>query len=137
MAVRVLSQREMPITGEPDVAEIRTHVRDVAKGRKFDSFDIAALVTATSELTRNTWIHGGGGIVEIEELFDDGRIGLRLRFVDHGPGIADVDRVLAGGYSTRRSLGLGVSGTRRLVDEFHIDSKPGAGTTVTMTKWTR
>ncbi len=135
--LRVLSQREMEIADEDDVAEVRAFVRELAGRRNFDSYATAALVTATSELTRNTWIHGGGGKVQIEELIDDGHFGVRLEFVDQGPGIAELDRALAGGFSTGRSLGLGLSGSRRLVDEFEIESEVGKGTTVRIAKWKR
>ena len=94
-------------------------------------------MTAASEMARNTWQHGGGGLAAIEEVRDGRRAGVRMTFADRGPGIPDLERVLRGGYSTASSLGLGVSGTRRLVDEFAIDTTPGEGTTIVVTKWTR
>ena len=93
------------------------------------------MTTATSELTRNAWTHGGGGTAIIEEVVDGDRIGIRVEFRDDGPGIEDVPRVLKGGYSTRRSLGLGLSGSRRLVDDFAIESRAGGGTRVVIAKW--
>ena len=112
-------------------------VRDIAELRNFDSFATAAITTASSELARNALTHGGGGTARIEEVTDGYRIGIRIVFEDHGPGIADIPRVLAGGYTTQRSMGLGLSGSKRLVDEFDLESTPGEGTKVTVTKWKR
>ena len=137
MGIRVDSTLEMAIAREPDVIDVRRKVRQLAQERGFDTFATAALTTGASELARNVWVHGGGGDAVVEEVADGSRKGIRLTFRDHGPGIADMSRVLAGGFSTIRSLGLGLSGTRRLVDEFAIDSAPGRGTVVVVTKWTR
>lgn len=135
--IRVIDSCELPIQVEDDVVRVRTRVRDFAQRLEFDAFAVAAISTAASELTRNTWVHGGGGRSLVEEVAQDGRRGLRLSFHDAGPGIPDIERVLRGGFSTRRSLGLGLSGTRRLVDEFAIESTVGAGTHVVVTKWAR
>ena len=138
MAPRVLSRCELRIEREDDIVAVRRKVRALAQERGFDSFASAALTTAASELARNVWTHARAGLAVIEELMnDDARIGLRMVFSDRGPGIQDVARVLAGGYSTVRSLGLGVSGSRRLVDEFALESTVGQGTTVTVVKWAR
>jgi serine/threonine-protein kinase RsbT len=138
MAPRVLSHHQLRIDREDDIVTVRRKVRTLAQERGFDSFASAAVTTAASELARNVWAHARSGEVVIEELMNDAsRIGLRMTFRDHGPGISDVARVLAGGYSTVRSLGLGVSGSKRLVDEFLLDSVVGRGTTVTVTKWAR
>jgi serine/threonine-protein kinase RsbT len=137
MAVQVLSCDRMPISSEDDIVLVRRRARVLAQERGFDAFAVAAVSTAASELARNTWTHGRGGQATLEVLMDGGRAGLRLCFDDEGPGIAELDRALAGGYSTGRSLGLGLSGSRRLVDEFHIETRPGTGTTVTVTKWAR
>jgi serine/threonine-protein kinase RsbT len=137
MGVRVIDAVELPIRYETDIADVRRRARALAQGRGFDSFATAALTTAASEIARNVWVHGGGGTALLEDLADGHRAGVRLTFVDAGPGIANLDRVLAGGFSTVRSLGLGVSGTRRLVDEFAIETAPGRGTKVVITKWTR
>jgi serine/threonine-protein kinase RsbT len=137
MPIEVLSRHELPIERESDVIEVRRKARALARDRGFDGFASAALTTAASELARNVWVHAGGGSAVVEELGDGQRFAVRLTFRDEGPGIADIDRVLAGGYSTARSLGLGLSGTRRLVDEFELHSTPGEGTTVVITKWTR
>ena len=137
MAPRVLSRHEMPIQSEDDVFLVRRKARSLAQQRAFDPFSMAALTTAASELGRNTLRHAGGGAVVLEELQDGDLVGIRLEFRDNGPGIADVERVLKGGYSTLKSLGLGLSGSRRLVDEFHIETAVGQGTLVTITKWKR
>ncbi len=137
MTLRVESSAEYPIVREADVIDVRRRVRKLAQERGFDTFATAALTTGASELARNAWVHGGGGEARVEEVADGLRRGVRLTFRDRGPGIADIERVLAGGFSTIRSLGLGLSGTRRLVDEFEIDSSPGRGTVVVVTKWTR
>ena len=137
MAPRVLSRHEMPIQSEDDVFLVRRKARSLAQQRAFDPFSMAALTTAASELGRNTLRHAGGGAVVLEELQDGDLVGIRLEFRDNGPGIADLERVLKGGYSTLKSLGLGLSGSRRLVDEFHIETAVGQGTLVTITKWKR
>ena len=135
--VEVFSAGDWPIAREEDIVAVRRRARSLAEARGFDAYATAALTTACSELARNVWVHGGGGFARIEELLDGHRNGVRLTFVDPGPGIADVPRVLAGGFSTAGSLGLGLSGTRRLVDEFVLDSVVGRGTKVTITKWRR
>ena len=137
MAPRILSTEQLPIVREDDVVLVRRRARGLAQERGFDAFAVAAITTAASELARNVWKHANGGHAVIEVVADGERAGLRLRFEDEGPGIVNLDRALAGGYSTAKSLGLGLSGSRRLVDEFEIQSRPGDGTTVTVTKWAR
>jgi serine/threonine-protein kinase RsbT len=132
----VEERHEMRIESEDDITLVRRRVRDLATACRFDIFLGAAVTTAASELARNVWVHAGRGVAIIERLTDDVRRGVRVEFKDEGPGIADVDRVLAGGYSTANSMGLGLSGSRRLVDEFSIESTPGRGTRVTFVKWT-
>lgn len=127
----------LPIECEDDIITVRRRVRDIAEVRKFDSFATAAITTATSELARNALVHGGKGAATIEEVSDGNRFGIRIAFEDQGPGIEDIPRVLAGGYTTARSMGLGISGSRRLVDDFELESTIGAGTKVTVTKWKR
>jgi serine/threonine-protein kinase RsbT len=137
IAVDVLRRHEMPIESEDDVVLVRRKVKQLAQARGFDAFASAAITTATSEITRNVWVHAGRGRAIIEEISDGARQGVRIEFRDEGPGIADLQRALAGGYSTARSMGLGLSGSKRLVDDFEIESEPGRGTTVRLTKWTR
>jgi serine/threonine-protein kinase RsbT len=134
---RVLSTRTMKIRSEDDVVLVRRAARDLAHQRGFDAFATAAVTTAASELARNVWTHAAGGSAVIEELMDGSRGGVRMRFEDQGPGIADLPRALAGGNSTAKSLGLGLAGSRRLVDSFDIDSVVGRGTVVTVVKWAR
>ena len=129
---------EMHVETEDHIIAVRRRVREIAEFGRFDTFATAAITTATSELARNIVVHAGGsGTAVIEEVEDGTRVGIRITFQDQGPGIADVERVLRGGYSTARSMGLGVSGSRRLVDEFSIDSSPGQGTKVMVCKWKR
>jgi serine/threonine-protein kinase RsbT len=135
VAPRTESRREMPIESEDDVILVRRAVRALAEGRGFDVFATAAITTATSELTRNVWVHARRGVAVIEELRTDERAGLRVTFRDEGPGIPNIERVLAGGFSTARSMGLGLSGSRRLVDEFQLESTVGQGTKVEIVKW--
>jgi serine/threonine-protein kinase RsbT len=135
--VIVIESCVLSIDSEDDVVRVRTRVREVAQRIGFDAFAVAAISTASSELARNTWVHGGGGAARVEEVQDGARSGLRMEFRDTGPGIEDIERVLRGGFSTRRSLGLGLSGTRRLVDEFEIRSQLGAGTHIVVAKWAR
>ena len=126
---------EIRIEREADIVEVRQRVRELAKENRFDQFAVAALTTAASELSRNVWVHAERGIARIVVLRNGRRIGLEIEFVDQGPGIADLNRALAGGFSTSQSLGLGLSGTKRLVDEFNIDTAPGRGTKVVVRKW--
>ena len=137
MGSRVVQSERLPVACEDDIVVVRRRVRSLAQEKGFGTFAVAAITTAASELARNVWTHAGQGYVDLEVLLDSDRAGLRLRFEDQGPGIRDVDRALAGGYSTAKSLGLGLSGSRRLVDEFTLDSEPGAGTRVTVLKWVR
>ena len=135
MGEEVLSREEMPIGREDDVVFVRRRVRAIASEQKLDPFATAAVTTATSELTRNVWVHAGGGTAVIEQIREGARVGLRVTFRDNGPGIADIERVLRGGFSTARSMGLGLSGSRRLVDALTVESEVGKGTTVTFVKW--
>lgn len=99
--------------------------------------DQTKLVTAASELARNVLIHGGGGHASLELVERDGKLGVRAAFIDRGPGIPDIPLALSGGYTTAGGLGLGLSGSRRLVDAFELDTSVGTGTRVTVTKWKR
>jgi len=135
MPIEALTRREMKIASEDDVALVRRAVRALAESRRFDVFASAAITTATSELTRNVLVHARGGVALLEEVSDDDRVGIRVTFRDEGPGIENIERVLAGGYSTAKSMGLGLSGSRRLVDEFHLESAAGRGTCIQIVKW--
>ena len=126
---------KIDIDTESEIASVRQRVRELAKEHGFDQFAVAALTTAASELSRNVWVHAHGGIARITVLRRGNRVGLELEFIDHGPGIADVSRALQGGFSTAKSLGLGLSGTKLLVDEFSIETEPGRGTKVVIHKW--
>jgi serine/threonine-protein kinase RsbT len=135
--LQVVSHAEYPIKVEDDVVVVRRRVRDLAHQRGLDSFATAAITTAASELARNVLTHAGHGVVVIEQVDNGMRKGIRLVFRDEGPGIENIDRALAGGFSTAKSLGLGLSGSKRLVDEFEIESAAGRGTSVTVVKWAR
>jgi serine/threonine-protein kinase RsbT len=118
-----------------DVVAVRQAVRRSAVELGFNLIDQTKLVTAASELARNTLQYGGGGTVRIEGIGEGLRRGLRLTFEDQGPGIPDIEEALRDGFSTAGGLGLGLSGARRLSNEFHIASRPGEGTRVTITRW--
>ena len=129
---------ELRIQSGDDVVRVRQHVRNAAASSGLSLVDQTKLVTAASELARNTLVHGGGGMARVEVVKSlNGRSGVKLHFTDEGPGIADVDLALTDGWTTGGGLGLGLSGARRLVDEFELNSKPGAGTSVTVVKWSR
>lgn len=137
MTPQSLLQQELTIEMEDDIVSVRQEVRELAQEYGFGPFAVAALTTAASELSRNVWTHAKRGVAKIQILREKDRIGVELIFEDQGPGIADLERVLAGGYSTVKSLGLGLSGSKRLVDEFDIDTAVGRGTKVTVRKWKR
>jgi serine/threonine-protein kinase RsbT len=125
----------LQIQGSSDVVQVRQVVRTRATELGFSLVDQTKIVTAASELARNTLDHGKGGTVRVESFNDGARRGLRLTFEDKGPGIPDLKLALTDGYTTGTGLGLGLSGSRRLVNEFDIWSKVGEGTRVTVTKW--
>jgi serine/threonine-protein kinase RsbT len=124
-----------PVRSSDDVVWVRQLVREWAVSLGFSLVEQTKVVTAASELARNTFLHGGGGTVRIEMLNDDRRRGLRLVFEDSGPGIADVEQALRDGFTTGGGLGLGLGGAKRLTDEFDIWSQPGRGTRVAITRW--
>jgi serine/threonine-protein kinase RsbT len=125
----------MSIQNSADVMLVRQAVRKLAVELSFSLVDQTKIVTAASELARNTLDYGGGGTVKLEALEEGRRRGLRLTFEDQGPGIPDLDLALKDGYSTGSGLGMGLSGTKRLVNEFNIVSHVGEGTCITITKW--
>jgi serine/threonine-protein kinase RsbT len=125
------------IGSDDDVVRVRQLVRAAAVATKLTLVDQTKLVTAASELARNTLIYGGGGRVEVQAVSNGRRNGIRIRFIDEGPGILDQDRAFTDGYSTGGGLGLGLSGSRRLMDEFELRTAPGEGTVVTAVKWER
>ncbi|GGN48100.1 serine/threonine-protein kinase RsbT [Actinoplanes campanulatus] len=129
--------QRLPVVTDQDVVRVRQLVRTVAVAVKLSLVDQTKLVTAASELARNTLVYGGGGEAEVSRVHNDRRAGIRIVFADQGPGIADLDLALTDGYTTGGGLGLGLSGARRLVDEFEIDTEPGKGTTITVVKWCR
>lgn len=127
--------RTLPLASEEDVVRARQEVRAAAAAVAFGLVDQTKIVTATSELARNTLIHGGGGELLLEVVRRPGRRGLRLTFQDRGPGIADVERALRDGYTTGSGFGLGLGGSRRLVNEFRIEPRAGGGTRVVIARW--
>ena len=129
------SPDEVPIRTETDVVLVRQEVRMRAVALTFGLVDQTKVITAASELARNTLIYGGGGVARFEVLQLGPRKGLRITFEDWGPGIADIELALKDGYTTGHGMGLGLSGARRLVNDFAIESRAGVGTRVTITKW--
>jgi serine/threonine-protein kinase RsbT len=123
-------------TGD-DVVRVRQLVRARALAAKLSLVDQTKLITAASELARNTLVHGGSGTARVESLEREGKRGVRATFSDAGPGIADVAQAMTDGYTSGSGLGLGLGGARRLVDEFDLTTAVGTGTTVTVVKWTR
>ena len=133
--MQIDSAEEMPLRTSDDVVRVRQAVRARAVAAGFSLVDQTKIVTAASEIGRNTVDYGGGGTLRLEVLRDGQRRGVRLTFVDQGPGIADLSMALKDGYSTGTGLGLGLSGARRLCNEFDITSAPGQGTTVVLARW--
>ena len=131
----VEKNENLAIRAGDDVVRARQAVRALALQAGFSLVDQTKIITAASEIARNTLDYGGGGELMLELLRDGGRRGLRLTFTDQGPGIADVDKALTDGYTTGNGLGLGLSGAKRLSNEFSIDTKPGAGTKITLARW--
>jgi serine/threonine-protein kinase RsbT len=125
----------LPLTTSDSVVVVRQAVRQRAIELGFSLVDQTKIVTAASELARNAIQHGGGGHATIEAVTDGLRRGLRLTFEDQGPGIADIGTAMRDGYSTGGGLGLGLSGAKRLSNEFSIASTPGRGTQVVITRW--
>jgi len=131
MAVEVA----VPVSSDSDIIGARTQAREVARSLGFTDTTTTLIATAVSEVARNILVHANRGSVSFERLQADGRRGLRVVARDDGPGIADLPRAMEDGYSTAGGLGIGLPGSRRLMDEFHVDTAPGRGTVVSMTKW--
>ncbi|HEY2110326.1 MAG TPA: anti-sigma regulatory factor [Dongiaceae bacterium] len=131
----VEKNEQVAIRAGDDVVRARQAVRALALQAGFSLVDQTKIITAASEIARNTLDYGGGGELTLELLRDGARRGLRLTFTDQGPGIPDIDLALKDGYTTGNGLGLGLSGAKRLSNEFAVDSKPGTGTKITLARW--
>ena len=131
----VTGNEKLELAASEDIVNARLAVRRKLVDLKFSLIDQTKMVTAASEIARNAIDYGGGGTLTMEELDEGGRTGFRLIFEDHGPGIADMDLAMKDGYTTADGLGLGLGGAKRLVNEFSIDSAPGRGTIVILTRW--
>jgi serine/threonine-protein kinase RsbT len=124
-----------PLRSERDIVMARQAVRRLTQELSFTLVDQTKMVTAASELARNALIHGGGGTMAWVILTNGSRRGLRLTFADEGPGMANVELALSDGWTTGQGLGMGLGGAKRLVNEFEIESAPGRGTRVSITRW--
>jgi len=131
----VAKDERLPIKASDDVVRVRQAVRGQAVAAGFSLVDQTKIVTAASEIARNTLDYGGGGDVRIETLHNGSRRGVRLTFTDQGPGIADVALALTDGHTSGGGLGLGLGGAKRLSNEFAIESAPGFGTKITLARW--
>ncbi len=131
----VETDETMPVRTSDDVVRVRQAVRARAVAVGFSLVDQTKIITAASEIARNTVDYGGGGSARIEALRNGQRRGLRLTFADQGPGIADLRQAMTDGFTSGHGLGLGLSGAKRLVNEFDITSAPGQGTIVTLARW--
>jgi len=134
--MQIESDDTMPLRTSDDVVRVRQAVRARAVAIGFSLVDQTKIVTAASEIARNTVDYGGGGEMRVEVLRNGQRRGVRLTFSDNGPGIRDIDQAMRDGFTTGNGLGLGLSGAKRLCSEFDIQSAPGSGTTVTIARWT-
>jgi serine/threonine-protein kinase RsbT len=130
-----MPSKSLPIRSSEDVVRVRAAVRDAAVAAGFSLVDQTKFVTAASELARNTIIHGKGGEVQIEFVESSARKGVRLIFMDKGPGIPNIEQAMKDGFTTGDGLGLGLGGARRLSNEFSIQSEPGHGTRITIARW--
>jgi serine/threonine-protein kinase RsbT len=123
------------IKEEEDIAHVRFSVRQAALQLGFSPVNQTKVVTAASEIARNALVHGGGGRAIIEIVESTTRTGVRITVIDQGRGIENIEQALTDGFTTRKGMGLGLGGSKRLCDEFEINSTPGSGTTVVLTKW--
>lgn len=131
----MMSNTSVRVGASEDIVRMRSAVRQAAVAQGLSLVDQTKIVTAASELARNALDYGGGGVVDIELVQNGARPGVRLTFVDHGPGITDIELALKDGYTTGGGLGLGLGGAKRLSNEFSIVSRPGAGTRIVITRW--
>jgi serine/threonine-protein kinase RsbT len=132
----VRSSGTQPISIEQDVVFARQTTRKLATECGMRLIDLTKLVTAVSELARNTMVYGGGGDMDWQIIEEHGRVGLRITFRDEGPGIPDIKLAMTDGWTSGSGLGLGLTGAKRLVNEFELDTEPGKGTRITITRWT-
>jgi serine/threonine-protein kinase RsbT len=133
--METLKEETLNVQTQEDIVRVRQTARSWASVMGFSLVEQTKIVTATSEIARNTLDYGGGGTVRVSWLRNAGRVGLRLEFIDRGPGIEDIGKAMKDGYTTGNGLGLGLSGSRRLMTEFEISSKVGEGTRVRMERW--
>ena len=133
--MKLLRSERLPVRQESDILLVRQFVRECATEFGFGVLALTKLITVASELGRNTLIHGGGGTMLVETFAENDRRGVRLTFEDQGPGIVDLEQAMTDGFTTNGGLGLGLPGSRRLVNEFEVVSRPGTGTRVTVTQW--
>jgi serine/threonine-protein kinase RsbT len=133
--VAILKDETAAISSSSDIVKVRQIVRAWAISLGFSLVEQTKMVTAASELARNTLDYGGGGVVQMQVLNNESRRGLKLTFSDEGPGIKDLEQAMKDGFTTGSGMGLGLGGAKRLVNEFEIDSAPGRGTKVMITRW--
>lgn len=131
----IIRSEKAAIASSEDIVRVRQMVRNAAVRLSFSLVDQTKIVTAASELARNTLEYGGGGTVIVDEMADHGRFGVQLIFEDRGPGIEDLNRAMQDGFTSGSGLGLGLGGAKRLCNEFEIQSKPGEGTRVRVARW--
>jgi len=137
IAMEGLPEGELPINSENDIVTCRKVIRNLSTDAGFGVTDVTRIVTAVSELARNIFVHAESGKMRWNIIHQAGKVGIELIFEDNGPGIADVEQALTPGYSTVKSMGMGLPGVKRLMDEMHITSEPNAGSIVTVKKWNR
>ncbi len=133
--MHIVKTEMLSIRIENHVVDVRQSVRKWSAALQFSLTEQTKMVTAASEIARNTLVYGRGGDVLLEELSDSGRRGLRMIFIDQGPGIADIEKALTDGYTSGSGLGLGLGGSKRLVHDFDISTTLGVGTRITLTRW--
>jgi serine/threonine-protein kinase RsbT len=131
----ILKDETTPINSSGDIVKVRQLVRECSVSLGFSLVEQTKMVTAASELARNVLEHGGGGNVRIETLQNEIQRGIKLTFIDEGPGIPNIEEALKDGFSTGSGMGLGLGGARRLTNDFEIESAPGRGTMVAITRW--